>query len=418
MNLLGPLRVLDLTRENGFLCGKVLADLGCDVLKIEEPGGDPGRLQGPFYQNTPDPEKSLYWWAFNTNKRGITLNIEHPEGRDLFLRLAEKADFVIESFTPGYMDDLGLGYRDLSRPNPGLVMTSITPFGQTGPYARYKATDLIGMAMGGIMYISGDADRPPVRVSYPQAWSHAALQAAVGAMNAYYYRETTGKGQHVDASMQLSIIWTQMNVTITWDLSRMNTLRGGAVKTFSMVRDGKPMDVPVRYTWPCKDGYVNFLIVGSGPGVRVNQILTEWMNSEGLGLDLKDFDWASLGFVPTDPDTRQLLEKSIGAFFESHTMEELYEGAVARRVWIAPIGTPATQMVNRQLEARSFWQKVFDPEIGETVIYPGWPIRQSENPVPPPRRAPHVGEHNEDIYAGELGLKPEDMARLKNAGVI
>ena len=100
MNLLGPLRVLDLTRENGFLCGKVLADLGCDVLKIEEPGGDPGRLQGPFYQNTPDPDKSLYWWAFNTNKRGITLNIEHPEGRDLFHRLAEKADIVIESFTP------------------------------------------------------------------------------------------------------------------------------------------------------------------------------------------------------------------------------------------------------------------------------------------------------------------------------
>ena len=327
MNLLGPLRVLDLTRENGFLCGKVLADLGCDVLKIEEPGGDPGRLQGPFYHNTPDPDKSLYWWAFNTNKRGITLNIEHPEARDLFLRFAEKADIVIESFTPGYMDDLGLGYRDLNRQNPGLVMTSITPFGQTGPYARYKATDLIGMAMGGIMYISGDDDRPPVRVSYPQAWSHAALQAAVGTMNAYYHRETTGKGQHVDASMQLSIIWTQMNVTITWDLSRMNTLRGGAVKTFSMVRDGKAMDVPVRYTWPCKDGYVNFLIVGSGPGVRVNQILTEWMNSEGLGLDLKDFDWASLGFVPTDPDTRELLEKNIGAFFEAHTME----GALRRR---------------------------------------------------------------------------------------
>ena len=418
MNLLGPLRVLDLTRENGFFCGKILADLGCDVLKIEEPGGDPGRLQGPFYQNTPDPEKSFYWWAFNTNKRGITLNLERPEGRDLFLRLAEKADFVIESFTPGYMDDLGLGYRALSKLNPGLVMTSITPFGQTGPYARYKATDLIGMAMGGIMYISGDDDRPPVRISYPQAWSHAALQASVGTMNAYYHRETTGKGQHVDASMQLSVIWTQMNVTITWDLSRMNTLRGGAVKTFSMVRDGKPMDVPVRYTWKCKDGYVNFLIVGAGPGVRVNQNLVEWMNSEGMGLDLKDFDWASLGFVPTNPDTRQMLEKSIGAFFESHTMEELYEGAVARRIWIAPIGTPATQMVNRQLHARGFWQEVFDTEIGETVIYPGWPIRQSESPVPPPRRSPHVGEHNEDIYTGELGLKPQDLARLKNAGVI
>ena len=274
------------------------------------------------------------------------------------------------------------------------------------------------MAMGGIMYISGDHDRPPVRISYPQAWSHAALQASVGTMNAYYHRESTGRGQHVDASMQLSVIWTQMNVTITWDISRMNTLRGGAVKTFSMVRDGKEQEVPVRYTWKCKDGYVTFLIVGAGPGIRVNQNLTEWMNSEGMGLELKDFDWASLGFVPSDPKTREMLERVIGAFFESHTVEELYDGAVARRIWIAPVGTPSYQMVNPQLEARGFWQEVFDPEIGETVIYPGWPIRQSESPVGPPRRAPHVGEHNREIYAGELGLKPRDLSRLESVGVI
>lgn len=418
MNLLPPLRVLDITRENGFLCGKILADLGCDVIKIEEPGGDPGRLQGPFYRNTLDPDKSLYWWAFNANKRGITLNLESAEGRNLFRHLAEKADFVIESFSPGYMDDLGLGYRDLSRKNPGLVMTSITPFGQTGPYARYKATDLIGMATGGIMYISGDEDRPPVRISYPQAWSHAALQASVGAMNAYYHRETTGKGQHVDASMQLSVIWTQMNATITWDMSRMNTLRGGAVKTFSMVREGEEMEVPMRYTWKCKDGYVNFVIIGSGPGVRVNQNLTKWMNSEGIGLELADFDWASIGFVPSNSDTRKKLERNISAFFESHTAEELYEGAVAQRIWIAPIGTPAYQMVNPQLKARGFWQEVFDPEIGETVIYPGWPIRQSESTVGPPTRAPHVGEHNAEIYTTELGLEPDELTRLQQAGVV
>ncbi len=418
MNLLPPLRVLDITRENGFLCGKILADLGCDVLKIEEPGGDPGRLHGPFYQDTPDPDKSLYWWAFNANKRGITLNIERPEGRALFLRLAEKADFVIESFAPGYMDEMGLGYRELRKLNPGLVVTSITPFGQSGPYARYKVTDLIGMAMGGIMYISGDDDRPPVRISYPQAWSHAALQAAMGTMNAYYYRESSGKGQHVDASMQLSVMWTQMNATITWDMSRMNTLRGGAVKTFSMVRDGEELEVPVRYTWKCKDGYVNFVIVGSGPGVRVNQNLVEWMNGKGMGLEIKDFDWSGLGFVPTAPETREMLERNIGEFFEAHTVEELYEGAVARRIWIAPIGTPAYQMVNPQLKARGFWHEVFDPEIRETVVYPGWPIKQSESPVGPPNRAPHIGEHNPAIYCGELGLEAGDLARHEESGVI
>ena len=418
MNLLPPLRVLDITRENGFLCGKILADLGCDVLKIEEPGGDPGRLHGPFYQDTPDPDKSLYWWAFNANKRGITLNIERPEGRALFLRLAEKADFVIESFAPGYMDEMGLGYRELGKLNTGLIVTSITPFGQSGPYARYKVTDLIGMAMGGIMYISGDDDRPPVRISYPQAWSHAALQAAMGTMNAYYYRESSGKGQHVDASMQLSVMWTQMNATITWDMSRMNTLRGGAVKTFSMVRDGEELEVPVRYTWKCKDGYVNFVIVGSGPGVRVNQNLVEWMNGEGMGLEIKDFDWSGLGFVPTAPETREMLERNIGEFFEAHTVEELYEGAVARRIWIAPIGTPAYQMVNPQLKARGFWHEVFDPEIRETVVYPGWPIKQSESPVGPPNRAPHIGEHNPAIYCGELGLEAGDLARHEESGVI
>ena len=418
MNLLPPLRVLDVTRENGFLCGKMLADLGADVLKVEEPGGDRGRLQPPFYHDVPDPEKSLYWWAFNTNKRGITLNIESPEGRELFRRLAGNADFVIESSTPGYMDGLGLGYRDLSALNSGLVMTSITPFGQTGPYARYKATDLTGMAMGGIMYISGDDDRPPVRISYPQAWSHAALQAAMGTMNAYYYRENTGKGQHVDASMQLSVIWTQMNVTVTWDISRMNTLRGGAVKTFSIVRDGEAMEVPVRYTWKCKDGYVCFLIVGSGPGVRVNRNLTKWMNSKGYGLELKDFDWASLGFVPTDMRIREMLERNISEFFAAHTVAELYDEAVARRIWIAPIGTPSYQMVNPQLEARNFWHEVSDPELGETVVYPGWPIRQSESPVVPPRRAPHIGEHNREIYVDELGLTDNDLSRLQAAGVI
>ena len=137
--MLSGLRALDLTGELGFFCGKLLAEFGVDVIKVEKPGGDPARKYGPFYQDTPDPEKSLYWLAFNDSKRGITLNIATDEGREIFKKLVRKADFIIESFRPGYLEGLGLGYPQLSGINPGLIMTSITPFGQTGPYRQVNA---------------------------------------------------------------------------------------------------------------------------------------------------------------------------------------------------------------------------------------------------------------------------------------
>src|ERR671923_1256029 len=149
--LLAPFRVLDLTDELGFLCGKILGDLGADVIKIERPGGDPARKLGPFFKNQPDAEKSLYWFGFNNNKRGITLNLESPKGRDLFSRLAAKADFIIESFVPGYQDRLNIGYSAVKRINPRIIHTSITPFGQTGPYSKFLASDIEIMAMSGCM---------------------------------------------------------------------------------------------------------------------------------------------------------------------------------------------------------------------------------------------------------------------------
>ena len=193
--MLSPYRVLDLTDEKGFLCGKLLGDLGADVIKVERPGGDPARSIGPFYHDEADPEKSLFWFAFNTSKRGITLDIETAEGQEVFKRLVESADFVIESFPPGYMDQLGLGYSALEEVNPGIIMVSITPFGQTGPYKDYKAPDIVAWAMGGSMYPFGNADRPPVRISHhSQAYLHASGEAAVGAMLALYYRSITGEG--------------------------------------------------------------------------------------------------------------------------------------------------------------------------------------------------------------------------------
>ena len=184
-SLLAPFRALDITDEKGFLCGKVLGDLGADVIKIEKPGGDPARSIGPFYHDIPDPEKSLYWFAFNMNKRGITLDIETADGQQIFKKLATTADFVIGSFPPGYMDKLGLGYSALSEINPQTIVTSITPFGQTGPYQDFKGSDIVAMAMSGLMYLIGDPDRPPVRISFPQAYLHAGVEGAVGSMVAH-----------------------------------------------------------------------------------------------------------------------------------------------------------------------------------------------------------------------------------------
>jgi benzylsuccinate CoA-transferase BbsE subunit len=181
-------RVLDLTDDKGFFCAKILGDLGADVLKIERPGGDPARKAGPFYKDDPDPEKNLNWFAYNLNKRGITLDIEKEAGRALFKKLVERADFVIESFPVGYLEGLGLGYKTLSALRPRLILTSISPFGQTGPYKDYVGSDLIGMAMGGLAYITGNAGESPVRISFPQAYLLASAEAAAATMIAHYHR--------------------------------------------------------------------------------------------------------------------------------------------------------------------------------------------------------------------------------------
>ena len=207
--MLSLYRVLDLTDEKGLFCGKLLGDLGADVIKIERPGGNPARNIGPFYHDEPQSEKSLFWWAFNTSKRGITLDIENAEGQENFKKLVDTADFIIESFPPGYLAKLGLDYPALQQINPGIIMVSISPFGQTGPYKDFKGPDIVVWAMGGHMYPFGDADRPPVRISHhSQAYLHAGVEAAVGAMMALYHRQMTGQGQQVDLSIQDTIAWT------------------------------------------------------------------------------------------------------------------------------------------------------------------------------------------------------------------
>ena len=283
-------RVLDLTDETGHLCGKLLGDMGADVIKIEPPGGDSGRNRGPFYRDIPDPEKSLQWFYTGLNKRGITLNLETPDGIALFKRLAETADFVIESFEPGYMDSLGLGYKELERIRPSIIMTSITPFGQEGPYAHYKATDLVGVSMGGMARLFGDLDGPPTRISAPQFYFFGSTHGAVGSMVAHYHRELTGEGQHVDVSCQQAVALAIRISAETWDLVKVNS-RGMGPNTI-VPRPDPPGPLYVPIIKPCKDGYVVSMLAGGSQAgfVKSKRALVTLANREGMALELKGYE--------------------------------------------------------------------------------------------------------------------------------
>ncbi|RLC70787.1 MAG: hypothetical protein DRI26_06440 [Chloroflexi bacterium] len=317
------------------------------------------------------------------------------------------------------MDRLGLGYPVLSKINPRIIMTSITAFGQTGPYAHYKAPDIVGMAMGGMVYLCGDEDRPPVRISYPQAWNHASLQGCVGTMFAHYYREMTGEGQHVDVSMQTCVIWTLMNATVTWDLNRINIKRGGAIRTREVQRGDKIVPYRQQEILPCKDGYVYLRVMGGAVGGEQCQILVQWMDEEGMASEsMKQRDWMALDFFTITQEDVDSWEGPIKDFLMTHTREEIYQEALKRRLSIAPVGTPKMLLEDKQLAFRNFWVDVEHPELGTAITYPGWPVHQSETPWRLQRRAPLIGEHNDEIYEKELGFSKEQLSVLKACGVI
>ncbi|MBL7120296.1 MAG: CoA transferase [Dehalococcoidia bacterium] len=417
--LLGSCRVLDLTDEKGHLCGKVLGDFGADVIKVEKPGGDPSRNIGPFYRDIPHPEKSLFWFSTNTSKRGITLDIGTPDGREIFKKLVETTDFVVESFESSYMDDLGLGYSELIKIKPDIIMTSITPFGQTGPYAHYQSTDLVGCAMGGLVRLLGDLGRPPVRMSCdPQAYFHAGLQGALGSMMAHYHRALTGEGQHVDVSMQEAVTLALMHAVEIYEIMRVNVI--GMGQFFVSVRPAPQPPLFTRLIMPCKDGFVFATFGGGGFGgqVQSSRALVEWANAEGMLMEFKDSDftqWDASTLTQEESDRRWAV---FGDFLKTKTKAELYEESVKRGIMLAPCNTIEDVSKNAQLEARGFWEKVEHPELGETIIYPGAPLKIEETPWRIQRRAPLVGEHNEEVYVEEMGFSKEQMTILKANGAI
>jgi benzylsuccinate CoA-transferase BbsE subunit len=416
--ILSPYRALDLADEKGLLCGKILGDLGADVIKIERPGGDLTRRLGPFYHGEPDPEKSLFWFAYNNNKRGITLDIETADGRDIFKRLVKTADIITESFPVGYLDKLGLGYSDLEKINPGVILVSITPFGQTGPWKDYKTSDIVAWATGGEMAPFGEADRPPIRISHhSQAYLNAGADGAIGALMALYHRYSTGQGQQVDVSVQEAVVQCLEHITSAWDLKKTYPRRGGS----GSVDGAATTSITTHLTrvWPCKDGHVSwFYWAGISMSPRTNGPMVKWMASEGMADDfLLNYDWTKFDAKTPQADIDRM-EAPTAKFFMKHTKAELFEGALKYNVQVYPVSTPADMLENPQLAYRKYWAQVEHPELDTTITYPSAFPSFPEAPAKITRRAPLIGEHNEEIYTAELGISKERLLILKQAGII
>ena len=393
--LLTPYRVLDLTDQRGMLAGQILADLGADVIAIEPPEGSTARAVGPFAGDDPGPNRSLFWWAYARNKRGITCNLDHPDG-------------------PGAMAARGLSYDDLAAGHDALIYTSISAFGQSGPKAGYQATDLILMAAGGPLILSGGAGDAPVRVSVPQAWSHASGEAAIAAMVALRARSRIGRGQHIDISAQQSVAAATMSANLAASIGAAETARvagGMAVGPFT----GKLI-------WQVADGYISLtFLFGSGIG-PFSRRLFEWMYDEGeCSLEDRDLDWIGLGaeFISGArplSDWARLMEV-VGAFLKKRTRAELFDEAQSRSLLIVPVTTVDEVANSEQFEAREFWREHDMPGWSDPVRFPGPFVKLSDNEIQYRRRAPTLGEHNAEIYA-ELGLDDRALSDLRERGVI
>jgi benzylsuccinate CoA-transferase BbsE subunit len=406
---LDNLRVLDLTDEKGHLCGKFLADLGAEVIKIEPPEGDPVRQKGPFFHDVPDKEKSLPWYGCNSGKKGITLNLVNPKGQQIFKKLVNKADLIIESYSPGYLASLNLDFTKLQVVNPRVVLTSITPFGQTGPYANYVATDLTLVAMSGFMYTCGDANRPPVRIGIEQAFTAAGVQAASASLVALFHSQNCGQGEHVDIAIRECLPSGGFEVFF-WETE------GYLGERMGMRR--RRANVYLRDLWPCKDGYIGWRLMTGHLGAPTLNNLIAWMDTEGMAGELKEIDWEKLDMTRVTQEQMARWESLVIPFFMKHTKAQIFEMALEKSMLMAPAYNARELFIYRQLIDRNFWSQVQYPELNATITHPGPFCKMSETPLEPPTRAPSIGEDNKTIYIDELKISELELTAMKKEGII
>ncbi len=432
--MLEPYRVLDLADDGALICGQILADLGADVIAVEPPGGRNARRAGPFAGDVPDPERSLSWWALSRNKRGITLDIESVEGKERLRQLVRGADVLVESYTPGYLERLGLGYDALAALNPGIVHVSITPFGSSGPKAGWAATDLTALAASGVLLITGDADRPPCRVVVPQAFLHAGADAATAALIALTARTRDGLGQHVDCSAQVSAMMATQSAILChgWNSNPVSRAGGG-------LKIG-PYDL--RFVYPAKDGFVSVTFLFGGLLGPFTARLLAWMCEEGFVDEAtRDKDW--IGYTVLLLNGQEPISElhrvaaAIERFTRTRTKAELFAEAQRRHLLIVPIATTADLVHGAQLNARDFWQPAVanrdqgvrsseesplsssrrgaggETTSAATAIYPGPFAKFSATPLQYRRPAPRLGEHNAELLESIPLPQPPPLQELE-----
>jgi benzylsuccinate CoA-transferase BbsE subunit len=415
--LLKGFRMLDLADEKGALCGKMFADMGADVIKVEPPAGCSTRTIPPFLDDTPGPDRSFYAIAYHAGKRSVTLNMESVDGRALFAELAGAADFIVESFPLGHMDQLGLGYRELSSSNPRLIYTSITPFGDRGPGKNYKAADIVSWASGGMMYLMGEEGKAPLEMSLPQAGLHAGAEAAVASLIAHYPREVDGVGQHVVIDMQACVVSTLMNEQAMPLLHGDHLRRSGI---FTGAIGGRRKTV-----FRCKDGYISGLLAGGAYLPSTNATI-EWMKEEGAAPAWLTQQGGLKSLTPsgfmnaTDADLRELerAEEALERFLITKSKKEIWANILRRRILAAPVATVADIAADPQLAARNYFVETSAPHLQRKFTMPGPFAKLSVTPVGPAGPSPQIGQHNREVYCGLLGLTPDRLVRLRAIGAI
>lgn len=384
---LAPYRVIDLTGELGVLCPRLFAGFGADVIRIEPPGGDSLRKLAPF-THTPDGDGPGLWWLQQMEgRRSLELDLASEAGRDAFRRLVRTADFVIES-RHDELAALGLDYDDLAAENERLIWVSITPFGRTGPRAHWKGTDLIGMAAGGLLYLCGDRDRPPVRVTVEAAYAQAGVQAAAGAMMALTVRAVSGRGQLVDVSMQEAIVNALGNARLYHVVEGVINERTGGGRSYG--------STGMRLIYASADGYIAFSRM---PGTFA--ALGQWMVDEGFPVAFDVAEWSArptAGAGALSPEEATQLDAAIEPFFASKPTMELFHEGQRRRLLIAPVATVADLLESEQLRARSYFVELTHPKLPAPYVAPGAPAKMSATPWRS-KRAPLPGEHTAEILA-------------------
>ena len=399
--MLSPYTVLDLTDEKGELTSMVLGDLGADVIKVEPPAGSPSRVMGPLLENAPESERSLQYYAFNRNKRSVTLNLETEAGRKALFSLAEKADFIIESARPGEMARKGLGFEAMLQANPRIVYVAISPFGQDGPYADFPASDLTLAAMGGPMSLQGHPDRPPVRLSLPQAWLHASVEAAVGALTAHALMLRTGQAQFVDVSAQTAMTWTMLQGMVAHAVQGRDFNRGGSIVQLGTIN--------VQLVHECADGHVVVFPIGGALAkmvewwVRDGIVPEDWMTAE----DWPMYHVKLLQQQPVAHTIEEVLD-AVGAYVRDKTKNQLLEQGIADGVSIAPVNNMEDLTRFRHLQERGFWLTAPLPN-GQVAQVPGIFANLSETPMKVRRWAPRLGEHTGEVLGDLLGMSTSQI---------